>query len=58
MSGVNLTGENKVTFSKANQIGKATLTCIGLKRTTLGWIFNDAQDSTKNKDELLDSDNE
>ncbi|WVZ21876.1 hypothetical protein V8G54_000420 [Vigna mungo] len=39
-SGVNLTRENKLTCSKANLIGKATLTCIGLKRTALGWIFN------------------
>ncbi|WVZ24399.1 hypothetical protein V8G54_002943, partial [Vigna mungo] len=39
-SGVNYIGENKLTCTKANLIGKATLTCIGLKRTTFGWIFN------------------
>ncbi|WVZ14505.1 hypothetical protein V8G54_012071 [Vigna mungo] len=47
-----------VTCSKANQIGKATLTCIGLKKTALGWIFTNKQDSTKNQDELPDSDSE
>ncbi|WVY93889.1 hypothetical protein V8G54_032977 [Vigna mungo] len=41
LNGVNLNGENKVTCSKENQIGKETLTCIGLKRTTLGWIFSE-----------------
>lgn len=53
--GVNLTRENKLTCSKENLIGKATLTCLGLKRTTLGWIFNDELDPTKGKETLLDS---
>ncbi|WVZ17333.1 hypothetical protein V8G54_010315 [Vigna mungo] len=37
--GVNLTGENKLICGKENVVGKATLTCIGLKRTTLGMDF-------------------
>ncbi|WVY89350.1 hypothetical protein V8G54_034864 [Vigna mungo] len=57
-SGVNLTGENKLTCSKANLIRKATLTCIGLKRTTLGWIFSDELDPTKGKETLFDSHND
>ncbi|WVZ22911.1 hypothetical protein V8G54_001455, partial [Vigna mungo] len=55
---VNLNGENKVTCSKANQIGKATLTCIGLKRIALGWIFSDELYPTKGRGKLLDSDSE
>ncbi|WVY94883.1 hypothetical protein V8G54_033972 [Vigna mungo] len=47
--GVNLTKENKLTCSKANIIGKATLTCIGLKRTIIGWIFSDEPNRTKRK---------
>ncbi|WVY98495.1 hypothetical protein V8G54_030646 [Vigna mungo] len=43
LNGVNLNDENKVTCNKANQIGKTTLTCIGLKRTALGWIFSDVK---------------
>ncbi|WVZ25861.1 hypothetical protein V8G54_004405 [Vigna mungo] len=50
--------ENKVACSKAYQIGKATLTCIGLKRTALGWIFGDELDPIKGRGELPDSDNE
>ncbi|KOM50010.1 hypothetical protein LR48_Vigan08g083700 [Vigna angularis] len=58
LSGVNLTGETKVTYNKANQIGKAILTCIGLKKTALGWIFNDKQTSTKDKYDVSDFDSE
>ncbi|WVZ15495.1 hypothetical protein V8G54_013061, partial [Vigna mungo] len=57
-SGVNLIGENKLTRSKENLIGKATLTCIGLKRTTLGWIFSDQFDPIKGKETLFASDND
>ncbi|KOM47539.1 hypothetical protein LR48_Vigan07g124300 [Vigna angularis] len=39
-------------------MGKAILTCIGLKKTVLGWIFSDIQNSTKNQDELPDSNSE
>ncbi|WVZ25217.1 hypothetical protein V8G54_003761 [Vigna mungo] len=35
-SGVNLTGENKLTCSKENLIGNATLTCIDLREQLLG----------------------
>ncbi|WVY89844.1 hypothetical protein V8G54_035358 [Vigna mungo] len=48
-SGVNLTGENKVICGKTNIIGKATLTCIGLKRIALEWIFSDQENSVKGK---------
>ncbi|WVZ01077.1 hypothetical protein V8G54_027146 [Vigna mungo] len=58
LNGVNLTGENKITCNKANQIGKATLTCIGLKRIALRWIFSDEKDLTKGQDELPDSNSE
>ncbi|KOM48203.1 hypothetical protein LR48_Vigan07g190700 [Vigna angularis] len=58
LSDINLTSETKVTCNKANQIGKAILTCIGLKKIALGWIFSNEQDTTKNQDELHDSNNE
>lgn len=58
LSDINLIGETKVTCNKINLIGKAILTCIGLKKTALGWIFSDVQDSTKNQDELPDTDSE
>ncbi|WVZ19475.1 hypothetical protein V8G54_006797 [Vigna mungo] len=57
-SGVNLSREKKLTCSKANLIGKSTLSCIGLKRTTLGWFFSDEVDSTKGKEILFDSDSD
>ncbi|WVZ26504.1 hypothetical protein V8G54_005048 [Vigna mungo] len=46
-SGLNLSGEKKLTWSKANLIGKATLTCIGLKKIALGWYFRDEKRATK-----------
>ncbi|WVY95178.1 hypothetical protein V8G54_034266 [Vigna mungo] len=51
-------GVKKLTCSKANLIGKATLTCIGLKRTTSGWIFSDELNSAKGKETLVDSDSD
>ncbi|WVZ25981.1 hypothetical protein V8G54_004525 [Vigna mungo] len=45
--GVILIGENKRMCGKENVIGKATLTCIGMKRTPLGWVFRDESNSTK-----------
>ncbi|WVY91537.1 hypothetical protein V8G54_037051 [Vigna mungo] len=57
-SGVNLSGEKKLTRSKANLIRKATLTSIGLKKTALGWYFRYEVDSTKGKETLLDSDSD
>lgn len=56
LSGVNLTGENKITCTKVNQIGKTTLTCIGLKKTVLGWIFSDELNPAKVQDEQPNSD--
>ncbi|WVY89824.1 hypothetical protein V8G54_035338 [Vigna mungo] len=47
LSDINLTSETKVTCNKANQIGKVILTCIGLKKTALGWIFSDVQKVSK-----------
>lgn len=55
-NGVNLSREEKFTQSKANLIGKATLTCIGLKKTTFGWCFIDEAGPTKEKETLLDYD--
>lgn len=54
---VNLKGENKVMCNKANENGKAILTCIGLKRTTIGWIFSDEPDPTKGRSDSHDFDN-
>ncbi|WVZ16751.1 hypothetical protein V8G54_009733 [Vigna mungo] len=39
-------------------IGKTTLTCIGLKKTALGWYFKDEVDSAKGKETLLDFDSD
>ncbi|WVY97417.1 hypothetical protein V8G54_029568 [Vigna mungo] len=50
LNGVSLNGENKVTCTKANQIGKATMTCINLNKTALGWIFSDELDPTKGRE--------
>ncbi|WVZ23575.1 hypothetical protein V8G54_002119 [Vigna mungo] len=58
LSGVNLTGETKITCNRTNQIGKAILTCIGLKKTALGWIFSDVLGPTKDQNEEPDFDNE
>ncbi|KOM50049.1 hypothetical protein LR48_Vigan08g087600 [Vigna angularis] len=58
LSKIALTGETKITCSRSNQIGKVTLTCIGLKKTALGWIFSDVQNSTNDQDALPDSDSE
>ncbi|KOM47314.1 hypothetical protein LR48_Vigan07g101800 [Vigna angularis] len=44
---IDLTGEIKITCNKTNEIGKATLTCIGLKKTVLGWIFSDFEKTSK-----------
>ncbi|WVZ18210.1 hypothetical protein V8G54_005532 [Vigna mungo] len=48
--GIILTMENKRTCGKENMIGKATLTCIGMKRTPLGWVFRDKSDSSKTEE--------
>ncbi|KOM35023.1 hypothetical protein LR48_Vigan02g117300 [Vigna angularis] len=53
-----LIGETKVICNKTNEIGKAILTCIRLKKTTLGCIFSDDQTQTRDKDELSDSEND
>ncbi|KOM47391.1 hypothetical protein LR48_Vigan07g109500 [Vigna angularis] len=58
LSKIAFTGETKITCSRNNQIGKVTLTCIGLKKTVLGWIFSDVQNSTNDQDALPDSDSE
>ncbi|KOM41259.1 hypothetical protein LR48_Vigan04g145700 [Vigna angularis] len=50
--------ETKVICNKTNEIGKAILTCIGLKKTAMGWIFSDEQIQVKNNDEVFDSDEE
>ncbi|WVY96687.1 hypothetical protein V8G54_028838, partial [Vigna mungo] len=57
-SGVNLSREKKLTCTEANLIRKATLTCIGLKKTAIGWYFSDEVDSIKGKEILFDSDND
>ncbi|WVY99192.1 hypothetical protein V8G54_031343 [Vigna mungo] len=56
--GVNLTGENKQTCGKKNMIGKVTLTCIGMKRTSQGWIFSDEDDSLKRKESSVNQDSD
>ncbi|KOM49999.1 hypothetical protein LR48_Vigan08g082600 [Vigna angularis] len=56
LSEITLTGETMITCNITNQIGKVTLTCIGLKKTALGWIFNDVQSPSKDQDEVPDSD--
>ncbi|BAT89089.1 hypothetical protein VIGAN_05277200, partial [Vigna angularis var. angularis] len=40
---VDLTGETKVGCTKTNEIGKVTLTFIGLKKTEDGWVFKDVR---------------
>ncbi|WVZ17293.1 hypothetical protein V8G54_010275 [Vigna mungo] len=40
---VDLTDEIKVECTKSNEIGKTTLTCIGLKKNVDGWVFKDVQ---------------
>ncbi|WVY98159.1 hypothetical protein V8G54_030310 [Vigna mungo] len=39
--GVDFTNEKKQTCGRENLIGKATLTCIGMNRTSQGWDFRD-----------------
>ncbi|KOM29431.1 hypothetical protein LR48_Vigan682s000500 [Vigna angularis] len=58
LSNVVLIGETKVICNKINEIGKAILTCISLKKTAMGWIFSDEQIQVKNNDEVFDSDEE
>ncbi|WVZ22316.1 hypothetical protein V8G54_000860 [Vigna mungo] len=36
-----LLGETKVICNRTNEIGKAILTCIGLKKTANSWVFRD-----------------
>ncbi|KOM25711.1 hypothetical protein LR48_Vigan176s000700 [Vigna angularis] len=50
--------ETKVVCNKTIEIGKATLTCIRLQKTTSGWILSDEQTQTRDKDELSDSEND
>ncbi|KOM34722.1 hypothetical protein LR48_Vigan02g087200 [Vigna angularis] len=57
LSEIALTSETKITCTRNNQIGKVTLTCIGLKKTALGCIFSDVQNSTNDQD-IPDSDSE
>ncbi|WVZ02098.1 hypothetical protein V8G54_022904 [Vigna mungo] len=56
LSDIALTGETKITCNRTNQIGKATLTCIGLKKIVLGWIFSDVQSIIKEQDGVPDFD--
>ncbi|KOM34899.1 hypothetical protein LR48_Vigan02g104900 [Vigna angularis] len=58
LSKIDFTGETKITCNRSNQIGKTTLTCIGLKKTTLGWIFSDIPCPTNDQDATPDSDSE
>ncbi|KOM51771.1 hypothetical protein LR48_Vigan09g043000 [Vigna angularis] len=47
---VDLIGENKVRCIKSNEISKAALTFIGLKKTEDGWVFRDeAEPSSVNE---------
>ncbi|WVY95246.1 hypothetical protein V8G54_034334 [Vigna mungo] len=39
--GVDFTNEKKQICGRKNLIGKATLTCIGMKKTSQGWVFCD-----------------
>ncbi|WVZ24670.1 hypothetical protein V8G54_003214 [Vigna mungo] len=39
--GVDFTEEKKQVCGRENLIGKATITCIGMKKTSQGWIFSD-----------------
>ncbi|WVZ21619.1 hypothetical protein V8G54_008941 [Vigna mungo] len=56
--GVNLTGENKRTCGKETMIGKATLTCIGMKKTPQGWLFSYEEDSLKGKESSVNHDSD
>ncbi|KOM54829.1 hypothetical protein LR48_Vigan10g072100 [Vigna angularis] len=56
LSKIDFTSETKITCNISNQIGKATLTCIGLKKTALGWIFSDIPCPTNDQDATPDSD--
>ncbi|KOM41086.1 hypothetical protein LR48_Vigan04g128400 [Vigna angularis] len=47
LSQIDFTGEIKITCNRTNEIGKATLTIIGLKKTILGWIFSDIDKTFK-----------
>lgn len=47
-----LTGETKLVYNKTNEIRKTILTCIGMKKTTDGWVFRDVQTQARNKVEL------
>lgn len=58
LSDIALTGETKITCNRTNQNGKATLTCIGLKKIVLGWIFSDVQSTIKEQDGVPNSDSE
>ncbi|WVZ01816.1 hypothetical protein V8G54_022622 [Vigna mungo] len=51
-SGVDLTGENKLICNKGNIIGKAILTCIGMKKTAHGWIFHRFKRTSKRVNDL------
>ncbi|KOM56047.1 hypothetical protein LR48_Vigan10g193900 [Vigna angularis] len=58
LSQIDFTSEIKITCNITNEIEKPTLTCICLKKTVLGWIFSDVQTTTKDKDEVFESDSE
>lgn len=51
-----LTRETKVICNKTNEIQKAILTCIGMKKTADDWVFRDVQTQTRNEAEMSDSD--
>ncbi|WVY91184.1 hypothetical protein V8G54_036698 [Vigna mungo] len=45
--GVDFTDEKKQVCGRENLIGKATLTCIGMKKTSQGWTFSDENRTSK-----------
>ncbi|KOM48373.1 hypothetical protein LR48_Vigan07g207700 [Vigna angularis] len=51
-----LTRETRVVCNRTNEIGKAILTCIGMKKNDDGWAFRDVQTQVRSKVEMFDYD--
>ncbi|KOM35033.1 hypothetical protein LR48_Vigan02g118300 [Vigna angularis] len=47
--------ETKVVCNRTNEIGKAILTCIGMKKIIDGWVFRDVKAQARNIAKLSDS---
>ncbi|KOM47928.1 hypothetical protein LR48_Vigan07g163200 [Vigna angularis] len=53
-----LSWETKIICNRTKEIGKAILTCIGMKNTTNGWVFSDVQNQYGNTEELSEFDDD